>query len=283
MTERNDAATTLSEKERAAIFAAHAPIDRSQKKRVGVSPIPPKAVAWMLVAFAILGLGGEAIEHFIGGYGAGTATTNKYLPSNADLTPLSAVNSLSTDEFMGLKEIDNAVAPGFALRTQSNHLWKLKKNDGKVVILSFEDSICNDICPVLGDEMKQADALLGSDASKVEFAFVNTDPRDHAVVADPLALTHTGLTSRSNFVFLTGSLTALDKVWTSYGVKIKVGSKATEVSHNNLIYFISPKLQLEALATPFARENATGVFSLSGNDIARFAKGIATTADSLVK
>jgi cytochrome oxidase Cu insertion factor (SCO1/SenC/PrrC family) len=94
---------------------------------------------------------------------------------------------------------------------------------------------------------------------------------------------HTGLTSRSNFVFLTGSLTALDKVWTSYGVKIKVGSKATEVSHNNLIYFISPKLQLEALATPFARENATGVFSLSGNDIARFAKGIATTAGSLVK
>lgn len=283
MTEQDVGATkALSDEERAAIFVANAPVDRSQKRRSGVSPIPPKAVAWMLAAFAVLGLGGEAVEHYIGGYGAGTATPTKFLPSNADLTPLSALNSLSTDEFMGLKEIDNATAPSFTLRTQDDHLWNLKKNDGKAVVLLFENAICNDICPVLSDEVRQAQVLLGSDASKVEFAIVNTDPRDHAVNAEPAALTRTGLASRSNVVFLTGSLRDLDPIWTDYGIRIKVGSKATEVSHNNVMYFISPKLRLEALATPFARETKSGVYSLSDNDIARFAKGIAVTVDSLV-
>jgi cytochrome oxidase Cu insertion factor (SCO1/SenC/PrrC family) len=283
MTEKNGAATTLSEQERAAIFAANAPIDRSQRRRTGVSPIPPKAVAWALAAFAVLGLGGEAIEHYIGGYGAGTATTTKYFPSNANLTPLSALNSLSTDEFMGLKEIDNATATSFVLRTQDGHVWRLRRNHGKVVVLSFENAICNDICPVLSDEIKQAQAFLGKDATDVEFAIVNTDPRDHAVNARPAALTQTGLASHHNVVFLTGSLQALVKVWTDYGIKVKVGATATEVSHNNEMYFISPKLQLEALATPFAGENKGGVFSLRADYVSRFAKGIATTADSLVK
>ena len=283
MTEQNGAATSLTEAERAAIFAANTPIDRNQKRRSGVSPIPPKAVAWALVAFAVLGLGGEAIEHYVGGYGAGTATSGKYLPSNANLTPLSALNSLSTDQFMGLKEIDNATAPSFTLRTQNNHVWRLKENDGKVVVLTFENAACNDICPVVSDEVKQAQTLLGNDASRVEFAFVNTDPRQHAVNARPAALTQTGLTSRPNVVLLTGSLRALDAVWTDYGLKIKVGSKATEVSHNNVMYFISPRLQLEALATPFAEAIRGGAFTLRANYVARFAKGIATTADSLVK
>jgi cytochrome oxidase Cu insertion factor (SCO1/SenC/PrrC family) len=283
MTDQNGATTSLTEAERAAIFAANAPVDRNQKRRSGVSPIPPKAVAWALVAFAVLGLGGEAIEHYVGGYGAGTATPGKYLPSNANLTPLSALNSLSTDEFMGLKEIDNATAPSFTLRTQNNHVWKLRRNGGKVIVLTFENAICNDICPVVSEEVEQAQVLLGNDASHVEFAFVNTDPRQHAVNARPAALTKTGLASRPNVVFLTGSLRALDAVWTDYGLKIKVGSKAAEVSHNNVMYFISPRSQLEALATPFAQAIKDGAFTLRANYVARFAKGIATTADSLVK
>jgi len=283
MTDQSGAATTLSEEERAAIFAANAPIDRSQGKKKGVSPIPPKAVAWALAAFAVLGLGGEAVEHYIGGYGAGTATTTKYFPSNANLTPLSALNSLSTDEFMGLKEIDHATAISFSLRTPHDRVWRLRHNDGKVVVLSFENAICNDICPVLSEEIKQAQTFLGRDASKVEFAIVNTDPRDHAVNARPAALTQTGLASHRNVVFLTGALPALVKVWTDYGIKVKVGATSNEVSHNNEMYFISPTLQLEALATPFAGENKDGVFSLRANYVTRFAKGIATTADSLVK
>ena len=84
-------------------------------------------------------------------------------------------------------------------------------------------------------------------------------------------------------VFLTGSLHALNAVWSNYGVRIKVGALASQVTHNNVMYFISPNGQLEAQATPFASVSSHNVFSLKANLITRFAKGIATTASSLVK
>jgi len=281
----NDNATTglLSESERAAMFAASAPMDRNVKSRGGRAAIPPKVVAWMLVIFVVLGLGGEAIEHYFGGFGVASSTGSKFLPSNANLTPISSLNSLGTDQIMDLKEIDNATAPGFTLRTQRDHLWKLRRTDGKAIVLTFENVICNDICPVLGREVKVAQRLLGTDAAHVEFAFVNTDPRDLNVNARPPALAQTGLANTPNVVFLTGSLQAVDAVWTRYGVRIKVGAKRDEVAHNNVMYFISPSGRLEAQATPFASVNAAGVFTLKAALVNRFAKGIATTADSLVK
>jgi protein SCO1/2 len=285
MSEHESTATTrlLTESERAAMFAAHAPVDRNLKHGGGRAPVPPKAVAWILAIFVVLGLGGAALEHFFGGFGVTSATTTKFLPSNANLTPVGSLNTLSVDQLMDLKEIDNATAPGFTLRTQRDHLWKLHRSDGKVIVLAFENSTCNDICPVLGAEIKQAQTLLGKDQDHVEFAIVNTDPRDLSMSANPTALRVPGLSHASNVVFLTGSLSSLDAVWTSYGVRIKVGAKPGEVTHNNVLFFIAPSGQLEAQATPFANVNSNGVFFLKDNLISRFAKGIATTADSLVK
>jgi len=286
MTEGENDVTTaprLSEEERAAMFRSSAPVDRNLRHRGGLAPIPAKAVAWMLVAFVVLGLGGGAIEHFVGGFGVTSNATTKFLPSNANLTPISSLNSLSVDQFMDLKEIANATAPAFTLRTQRDHQWKLRRSDGKVIVLMFENAICNDLCPVLGNEVKQAQAFLGSDASKVEFALVNTDPRAIGVKARPIALSEPGLLTAPNVVFLTGSLKELNSVWTSYGVRIKVGVAKTEVTHNNVMYFISTNHQLVAQATPFASEGTNGVFTLKSSFVRRFAKGVATTADSLVK
>jgi cytochrome oxidase Cu insertion factor (SCO1/SenC/PrrC family) len=274
---------TLSEEERAALFRLNAPIDRGVRSKGGRAPISPKAVVWMLTAFAVLGLGGAGIEHFIGNYGVTSSTSTKFLPSNANLTPLSALNSMSVDQFMALKEISNASAPTFTLRTQRGHTWKLAHVKGRVIVLTFENATCNDICPVLGNEISQAQSLLGRDASKVEFAIINTDPRDLAITVNPPALKVPALAERQNVVFLNGSLPALNSVWTSYGIRVRVGAKSSEVSHNNVIYFITAKHQLVAQATPFATQNSNGAFSLKPTYVARFAKGIATTADSLVK
>ncbi|MFZ1062264.1 MAG: SCO family protein [Acidimicrobiales bacterium] len=276
-------AVPLSESERAAMFASNAPLDRNVRRRGGRAAIPPKAVAWILVAFVVLGLGGEAGEHYLGNFGVSSRTNTKFLPSNADLTPLSSLNSLSTDQLMDLKEIDNASAPRFSLRTPRGHLWRLRRSEGKVVVLGFENAACNDICPVLGEEVEQARSLLGKNAADVEFVLVNTDPRDLKVNPEPPALVDVGLAHASDVVFLTGTLRTVDSVWTAYGVRIKVGAKRNEVAHNNVMYFISPSGQLDAQATPFANVSSTGTFSLKPDLISRFAKGIAITADSLVK
>jgi cytochrome oxidase Cu insertion factor (SCO1/SenC/PrrC family) len=131
--------------------------------------------------------------------------------------------------------------------------------------------------------MKEARAQLGSNARSIVFAIVNTDPRNIAVNPHPLALELPHLEGTPNVVFLTGSLHRLNSVWVKYGIRIKVGSAPSEVSHNNEIYFIGAKHRLEALATPFAKVSNKNVFSLSATYIARYAKGIAETAISLVE
>lgn len=174
-------------------------------------------------------------------------------------------------------------APSFTLRTPTNKKWSLAAQKGKVVVLTFYGSNCQDICPVLGAEIRDADQQLGAAASKVSFVIVNTNPQSIAVVALPRALSASGLSGLPTVTFLTGSLQRLDKVWSSYGIYISVGAKPGQVSHNNLIYFIGPNGDLAALAEPFARVNKNGVFSLAATEIHRYAKGIASTAVSLVK
>jgi cytochrome oxidase Cu insertion factor (SCO1/SenC/PrrC family) len=265
------------------VFASANHGDRTAANRSKRSPVPPKFLVWTLVVFVVLGLGGELLEHYYGNIGLPTSKPFKVNVTRNSLTPISAATSLSLAEFINLKEISNTTAPPFTLRTQSNRRWSFAKAKGKAVVLTFENSICNDICPILDAEIKETRGLLGAKASRVDFVVVNTDPKDLSVNAQPLALSTANLLSAPNVFFLTGSLTALDNVWTSYGVRIKVGAMTTQVTHNNVMYFIGPKGHLVGIATPFAHEDSSGQFSLSQANINRFAKGIAETAGSLVK
>lgn len=238
---------------------------------------------WMLATFVVLGLGGAVVEHYFGSIGVTTTTTTAYKLPPTPTAPSGVQLSSSLRAFMGLKEIGTAKAPGFTLRSQGNKKWGPNDAKGKVVVLTFESKICNDICPVLSAEIKQARSLLGANSSKVMFAIVNSDPNDVAQSPTPPALTVPGLLSTPNVLFLNGPLLQLNAVWISYGVSVKVGVQATQVAHNNIMYFIDPKGQLRAQAVPFGNESNLGVFSLGGADIDRFARGIAQTADSLIK
>jgi hypothetical protein len=83
--------------------------------------------------------------------------------------------------------------------------------------------------------------------------------------------------------FLTGSLPELNAVWVAYGLGVKVGALANQVAHNDLMYFITPKGTMGAVAVPFANQAASGRFTLASSEIRRFAKGIASEAISLSK
>lgn len=273
----------LSEAERAAAFAKHQPVDRAAAFRAGRAPIPPKFVMWMVVVFAVLGLGGAVVEHYFGSIGLPTTATTVFRLSPTPKTPSNGQIAASIPALMGLKYIANAAAPGFTLLTQNDTKWDLRDARGKAVVLTFENSTCNDICPVLGAEIKQAQRRLGAKSSRVIFLIVNSDPKHVAVTSAPAALTVPGMNELHNVYFLTSKLTQLNTVWTSYGVSVRVGLSANQVMHNDIMYFIDPKGQLVAQATPFANESALGVFSLSPSDIGRFAQGIANTAGSLVK
>ena len=71
-------------------------------------------------------------------------------------------------------------------------------------MVTFLNAECNDICPVLADEITQADRLLGPERRPVQFVVVNTDPLETSLVVTPPALTRTGLGGLPNVTYLTG-------------------------------------------------------------------------------
>ncbi len=274
----------LTEEQRASAFAlANAAKERSAAFHRGRVPVPPKFILWTVAAIVLLGLGGEVGQHFFETVGKAPTVT---IPTSPPVkgTPAATSKSpslISLQVYMGLKDIGTEVAPPFTLTTPSGRHWSLKAQRGKVVVLAFFNSICNDICPVLGEEIRDASQELGSDRSKVEFAIVNTDPNHTRISPHSAALTDPGLTGNGAVTLLSGTIATLNPVWSAYGVRILVGAAATEVSHNNVLYFVAPNGDLAAYAAPFGTEDKTGQYSLASSSLRLYARAIAETADSL--
>ncbi|HEV3267114.1 MAG TPA: SCO family protein [Acidimicrobiales bacterium] len=276
----------LSDEQRSAIFAAaNAPRDHRGNVRAPRAPIPKKFVLWAVVAIVFLGVGGQIAGHFFQSYGKAPKATTTTSPSltvtPTTLVPGTSLNAL--EAYIGVKFIASAKAHSFTLTTQNDKKWTLSSQRGKVVVLAFYDSICNDICPVLGTELREAAHELSAGNKSVEFAIVNTDPQQRSITPTTQALSVPGLSSTPSVVFLTGSVANLDAVWRAYGIRIVVGAKQGQVSHNNALYFVGPNGDLIAYANPFASESKSGVYSLSASVMHRFAQGVAATASSLVK
>ena len=153
---------------------------------------------------------------------------------------------------------------------------------GRVVVLTFFNAPCNDICPVLASEIEQADADLGTQAGDVEFVTVNTDPSALAASAETPAVNGTGLHALPNWHMVTGPLTSLNALWKAYGVSITVETKTRLEAHNDVMDFLDPQGIVRYRATPFADESSTGAYTLAAPSEARWAQGIATYAARLV-
>ena len=276
----------LTAQERAAAFTTgSAPVDRSAALRAGRTPVPRRVVAGIAIAFAVIGLGGVVIEHYFGNVGVATSVTTTTISTTGapptPVVPSAPQIDAPLDAFLGLRQLGTGPAPDIQLQEPSGAPWSLKDQSGKVVVLTFFNTGCTDICRVLGLELKDAAALLGPKSPDVEFAVVNTDPNSTAVAAAPPALTVAGLQADSSIHFLTGTLRQLNATWIDYGVTVTVGRTAAQETHNNILYFVDPQGRLRSSALPFANENRQGLYVLPQADIERFAQGIARTAANL--
>jgi cytochrome oxidase Cu insertion factor (SCO1/SenC/PrrC family) len=283
--------TALSEAERAAVFSSGAaPVDRRAAFRAGSVPVPRKFILWIIAAFAVLGLGGVAAEHFIGNAGvqsiittpvptlAGTAASAPAVPN----PPSGPAVGASPEKLMGLQHMVPGKAPPVNLTDEHGSPWTLSHARGKVVVLTFLNAECDDICPVLAEEITQADRLMGARASSAAFVMVNTDPLETSLVPPPPALTQTGLGALANATFLTGSLGQLSSVWRAYGVSVAVSNTTRLVDHNDIMYFIDARGRFALEATPFGNEDSFGVYSLDPATIHTFARGVADAATGLL-
>jgi len=279
---------SLTAEERAAAFATKPAVDRTAALRAGSTPVPRRVVAWIAIGFVVIGLGGVVVEHYLGNVGLPATSAATTVPPGAATTapptpaaPVAPPVGAPLDAFIGLKSIGTAAAPDVRLTGQSGAPWSLTAQVGKVVVLTFYSTDCTDICPVLGQELRQAATLLGPKAADIEFAVVNTDPKATDVSPAPPALTVPGLDAVPGARFLTGPLPQLNSAWIAYGVAVTIGGSPPRQSHNDILYFVDPQGRLRSSALPFANEDGAGTYTLPAPQIARFAQGIAQTAASL--
>ena len=139
---------------------------------------------------------------------------------------------------MGLTAVAPRPAPAFTLTDQNEKPTSVPPQPPHVVVLTFFNAPCNDICPVLTAEIEQADADLGAEASNVEFITVNTDPNALAQSDEAPVLGTASLGALANWHMVTGSLATLNALWKAYGVSISVQKKTGVEAHNDVMDFI---------------------------------------------
>ncbi len=267
-----------------------APVDRAAALAEGAPGIPAKFVFWVLGIALVASLGGLLAEHVFSSAGLNPVPTT--VPRAAANPTPAATPSAPTPapdrsldaplaSFMGLSSPAPHPAPAFALTDQRGLATSVPAQPARVIVLTFFNAPCNDICPVVAAELEQADAALGTAASDVEFVTINTDPIALAQSDETPSVQGTGLGSLPNWHMVTGPLTALNGIWKAYGVSISVQGNTGLEAHNDVMDFIAPDGDLRYRATPFADESTLGRFSLAQADIARWAQGIASYAEGI--
>ena len=111
------------------------------------------------------------------------------------------------------------MAADFSLVDQNNEAYRFSTTRGKIVVLGFIYTHCADICPFVTMKIKIAHELLGTDADKVAFLAITTDPeRDTPTV---IANYSKAAGMENIWHFLTGTPDEVKKVWSEYGVRVQ--------------------------------------------------------------
>jgi len=191
--------------------------------------------------------------------------------------------STALADLMQLSPVPHAAAPGFSLTDQAGRTVTLASLHGKVVVLTFMDSHCTDICPLVSREFRDAAHDLGGTASRVVFIAVNVNPFHHGV-ADVASFSRAeSLDSIGTWHFVTGPVSALRPVWNAYQVQVVAPSPNKDVIHASLVYFIDPAGRERYVAAPMADHTAAGMAFLPAGQLSSWGRGIALVARDLAR
>jgi cytochrome oxidase Cu insertion factor (SCO1/SenC/PrrC family) len=130
--------------------------------------------------------------------------------------------------------------PALQLTDQSGQAVSLKSLRGKAVALTFLDPVCVSDCPIIAQEFRAADRLLGAAARRVEFVAVVANPvyrsRAYLVAFDQ----QEGLEHLANWLYLTGSGRELRSVWNEFGVAVLYSPAGAMIAHSDIAFVIDP-------------------------------------------
>jgi protein SCO1/2 len=120
--------------------------------------------------------------------------------------------------------------PEISLTDQTGAEFHSSSLRGKIVLIYFGYTNCQEECPLTMAKLKQVLASLDERAAEIQVLMVSTDPaRD-----TPQAMQEFLAPFQPGFLGLTGSAADLQKIWNAYGVTVLDGGE----THSNLIYVI---------------------------------------------
>jgi cytochrome oxidase Cu insertion factor (SCO1/SenC/PrrC family) len=132
----------------------------------------------------------------------------------------------------------NYPAAGFTLTDQAGRPVSLASLHGKVVLLTFLDPVCTNDCPVIGHEFAQAAQMLAADSGRVRLAAVVASSTYRSEAVMQAYDREEGLGQLPDWLFLTGSVPQLSKVWHGYGVAVQTLPAGAMTLHSDLAYVI---------------------------------------------
>lgn len=163
----------------------------------------------------------------------------------------------------GEPTVVNAPEYPFTLTDQYGRQVSLASLRGKAVALTFLDPLCTVDCPIIAQEFRQADELLGSSARRAAFVAVVANPDYHSIAVTQAFDRQEDLARVSNWLYLTGSVPELERVWNTYGVTVQVTPAGSMVAHTNIAYVIDTRGHIREVldATPGTSDASSRSFA----------------------
>jgi len=152
----------------------------------------------------------------------------------------------------------SGAAPDFKLTDQHGSSVALSDSRGKLVVLTFFDSRCTDVCPLTAAQLLQAYQKLNrSEVDQIVFLGVNVNVRFNSV-SDAMDTTQRWhLDQIPNWHFLTGNAEELMPVWSAFGVSVNPQSSG-EIMHTPGVFLIDQNGQERwYISTPYDQYGAS--------------------------
>jgi cytochrome oxidase Cu insertion factor (SCO1/SenC/PrrC family) len=221
-----------------ALLSAPVPEQGPDAPEPAAPPARPGRVPELLHAFArtpvqvIAGIGALGII-LVGAAPMASASVNR----NADV--------IVAQSIAGDNGLLNAPAPSFTLTSQDGRQVSLASLRGKVVLLTFLDPVCTTDCPLIAQEMRSADTMLGGKAGNTELVAVVANPTYLSTAYTRAFTAQENLSQVPNWLFLTGSLSQLTAVWRDYGIEVEDLPAGAMAAHNDLAFVIDASGQMQ--------------------------------------
>ncbi len=132
-------------------------------------------------------------------------------------------------------------APAFTLTDQDGRQVSLASLRGKVVLLTFLDPVCTSDCPLIAQEFRQADQVLGARAHGVELVAIVANPLYRSVDYTRAFDQQERLTGLPNWLYLTGSLAQLQQAWKNYAIAAQILPAGGMIGHSDVAYVIDAR------------------------------------------